>query len=44
LKNYHLYNVGGQPRYDIVWNENYVKAIVKRYKPKFNRFLSSRNK
>ena len=43
-KNYHLYNVGGQPRYDIVWNEKFVKAIVKRYKPKFNRFISSRNK
>ena len=44
LKQYHLYNVGGQPRYEIVWNEKFVNAIIKRYKPKFNRFISSRNK
>lgn len=44
LKNYQLLNVGGEPRYDIIWNEKFIKAIVKRYKPKFNRFLSSKNK
>jgi hypothetical protein len=44
LKNYQLLNVGGEPRYDIVWNEKFVKAIVKRYKTKFNRFISSKNK
>ena len=44
LKNYHLLNVGGSPRYDIVWNERYVTAIIKRYKPKFNRFISLKNK
>ena len=37
LKNYNLFNVGGSPRYDIVWNEKYINAIVKRYKPRFNR-------
>ncbi len=41
LKSYPLLNVGGDPRYEIQFSENYVKAIVKRYKSKLNRFLSS---
>jgi hypothetical protein len=42
LKSYPLLNVGGQPRYEIQFNENFVKSIVKRHKPKLNRFLSSK--
>tara|TARA_R110000751_G_scaffold111096_1_gene209007 strand:+ start:782 stop:1477 length:696 start_codon:yes stop_codon:yes gene_type:complete len=42
LKSYPLLNVGGEPRYEIKFNEKFVKAIVKRYKPKFNRFLNSK--
>ncbi|HAW81983.1 MAG TPA: hypothetical protein DCX27_21165 [Balneola sp.] len=42
LKSYPLLNVGGEPRYEIQWNENFVKSIVKRHKPKLNRFLSSK--
>jgi len=41
LKSYPLLNVGGEPRYDIQFSENFVKAVVRRYKPKLNRFLSS---
>ena len=41
LKSYPLLNVGGEPRYDIQFSEKFVKAIVKRHKPKLNRFLSS---
>ena len=43
LKQYSLLNVGGEPRYEVKWNEKFVKAIVKRHKPKFNRFLSNQN-
>jgi hypothetical protein len=42
LKSYPLLNVGGEPRYEIQWNENFVKSIVKRHKPKLFRFLSSK--
>ena len=42
LKSYPLLNVGGSPRYDVQFSEKYVKAIVRRYKPKLNRFLSSK--
>ena len=42
LKSYPLLNVGGEPRYDIQFSEKFVKAIVKRHKPKLNRFLSSK--
>jgi len=42
LKSYPLLNVGGEPRYDIQFNPKFVKAIVKRHKPKLNRFLSSK--
>jgi len=42
LRSYPLLNVGGKPRYDIVFNEAFVKAIVSRYKSKLNRFLSQK--
>jgi hypothetical protein len=42
LRSYPLLNVGGQPRYDIVFNERFVKSIVNRYKPKLNKFLSQK--
>ena len=42
-KSYPLLNVGGAPRYEIQFSEKYVKAIVKRYKPKFNKFISEKN-
>ena len=38
-----LPNMGGEPRYEIQFNPRYVNAIVKRYKPKFNRFISEKN-
>ena len=41
LKSYPLLNVGGSPRYEIQFSEKFVKAIVKRYKPKLNRFLNT---
>lgn len=44
IKSYPLYNCGGAPRYEIEFSEKFVKSIVKRYKPKFNRFLSEKNK
>jgi len=44
LKSYPLYNVGGEPRYEVEFNPNFVKAIVKRYKPKLNRFLQQIDK
>jgi len=37
-----LLNVGGDPRYEIKFSEQFVKSIVKRHKPKLNRFLSSK--
>ena len=43
LKSYPLLNVGGQPRYQIHFSEKYVDAVVRRYKPKFNRFISQKN-
>lgn len=43
-KNIHLLNVGGEPRYEVEFNKRFINAIVKRYKPKFNRFLSNKNK
>jgi len=42
LKSYPLLNVGGEPRYDVTFSESFVRAIVKRYKPKLNRFLSQK--
>ena len=42
LKSYPLLNVGGQPRYEIQFSETYVAAIVRRYKPKFIKFLSEK--
>ena len=42
LKSYPLLNVGGSPRYEIQFSEKFVKAIVKRYRPRLNRFISSK--
>ena len=44
LKSYPLLNVGGEPRYEIQFSEKFLKAIVKRYKPKLNRFLQQMDK
>ena len=43
-KSYPILNVGGAPRYEIQFSEKFVKAVVKRYKPKFNKFLCEKNK
>jgi hypothetical protein len=40
LKSYPLLNLGGEPRYEIIFNEKFVKAVVKRYKPKLNSYLN----
>ena len=42
-KSYPLLNVGGQPRYEIQFSEKFVNALVRRYKPKFNKFISEKN-
>lgn len=42
LKSYPLLNCGGSPRYEIQFSEKFVKAIVKRYRPRLNRFISSK--
>jgi len=42
IKSFPLLNVGGQPRYQIQFSETYVAAIVRRYKPKFNKFISEK--
>jgi hypothetical protein len=44
IRSYELLNVGGSPRYDIQFSEKFVHAIVRRYKPKFNKYLSEKNK
>tara|TARA_R110000803_G_scaffold200752_1_gene265312 strand:- start:17290 stop:17988 length:699 start_codon:yes stop_codon:yes gene_type:complete len=43
LKQYQLLNIGGEPRYEVEWSEKFVKAIIKRYKPRLNRFLQKIN-
>jgi hypothetical protein len=43
IRSFPLLNVGGQPRYDIQFSEKFVSAIVRRYKPKFNKYLSEKN-
>lgn len=43
IKSYPLLNVGGQPRYQIHFSEKFVEAVVRRHKPKFNKFLSQKN-
>lgn len=43
IKSFPLLNVGGQPRYQIHFSEKFVEAVVRRYKPKFNRFISQKN-
>ena len=44
LKSYPLYNLGGEPRYHIHFSEKFVDAIIRRYKPRLNRFLQQINK
>jgi len=44
IRSFPLLNVGGTPRYDIQFSEKYVEAIVRRYKPKFNKYLSEKNR
>jgi hypothetical protein len=44
LQSYPLYNLGGEPRYEIQFSEKFVNAIIRRYKPKLNRFLQNINK
>jgi len=44
LKSYPLYNLGGDPRYVVHFSEKFVDAVVRRYKPKLNRFLQEMNK
>ncbi len=43
IKSFPLLNVGGQPRYQIHFSEKYVDALVRRHKPKFNKFISEKN-
>ena len=43
IRSFPLLNVGGQPRYQIHFSEKFVDAVVRRYKPKFNRFISQKN-
>ena len=44
MKSYPLFNVGGDPRYQIQFSEKFVKAVVKRHKPKLNRYLQEIDK
>ena len=37
---YRFYNLGGKPRYEVKFNENFIKALIKRYRPIINRHLS----
>ena len=39
LKSYKLYNMGGEPRYNIEFNMKFVEAVVKRYKPRLSRAI-----
>jgi hypothetical protein len=43
MKQYHLYNVGGEPRYEVSFNPRFVQAIIRRYRPKLNRHLQKIN-
>lgn len=43
LKSYPLLNLGGEPRYTITFSEKFVKAIIRRYKPKLNSYLHQKN-
>ena len=42
--NYQLLNVGGEPRYTPKNDKKLCQMLVKRHKPRFNRFLSLKNK
>ena len=37
---YRFYNLGGEPRYEIQFNERFIESLVKRYRPIINRHLS----
>jgi hypothetical protein len=39
FKNIHHLNLGGKPRYDVVFSKTYVEALVKRYRPRLTRYL-----
>jgi len=38
--NYRFYNMGGKPRYDVKFSEEYVNALVRRYRPTIIRSIS----
>jgi len=44
LKSYPLLNVGGSPRYEPQDDRKLYKMLLKRHKPKLNRFLQNMNK
>jgi hypothetical protein len=43
LKSYPLQNLGGEPRYEITFNERFIKALLKREKPKLNSYLNQKS-
>tara|TARA_R110000787_G_scaffold285989_1_gene402991 strand:- start:20 stop:718 length:699 start_codon:yes stop_codon:yes gene_type:complete len=43
LKSYPLLNLGGSPRYEITFNERFIKALLKREKPKLNSYLNQKS-
>ena len=40
----HHLNLGGDPRYDVEFSELFVKALVKRYRPRLNKYLNLEKK
>jgi len=40
----HHLNLGGDPRYDVEFSEPFVKALVKRYRPRLNKYLNLEKK
>ncbi len=44
LKSFPLYNVGGEPRYEVEFNPKFLQAILRRYRPRLNRFLQQIDK
>ena len=43
LRSYPLLNVGGQPRYEPKDDKKLCDMLVRRYKPKFNKYLQEKN-
>jgi len=41
---YRFYNLGGEPRYEVVFNEKFIEALVKRYRNVINRRISLQSK